>query len=58
MTKHQAVTWWMSQLSLQLHDFMESPLGGSKAGLLELIHQYENAVKDKQIVPPKFGRER
>ena len=56
MNKREHADWWMSQLQEQLYDFLENPSGGSERGMLELMKQYKEAVQDKRIEPPRFGR--
>lgn len=56
MTKQEHVTWWMAQLTYQLDNFMASPLGSAKDGLIALMEQYRDAVKFNQIEPPRICR--
>jgi hypothetical protein len=47
-----ATSWWINRLKVQLDDFLQAPFGGSDKGLRELMQQYQEAVKSKQVETP------
>jgi hypothetical protein len=58
MSSPTYVDQWVCQLQTQLNDFMANPSGGAERGLLELMKQYKEAVRDKLVEPPHFWRSR
>ena len=56
MTRRETIDWWLLQFNLQIENFMSSPLGSAKDGMIDLMGQYRDAVKFGQVEPPRIYR--